>query len=240
MKTSLFIEDKIDRLPKGYIFTYVDFLTQVNKREAVIKHLNRMVKQGRLSKLSKGKYYKPQETKFGSLLPEQYQIVKDLIGKRNKLTGYITGYSYFNSMGLTTQVSNIIQIAMNETRPSIKRGMYKIMFVKQKNHISKENIPLLRLLDTLRFIKKIPDSNINSSCLIMKDILKDLNTDEISLVQKLSMKYSPSTRAILGALLESNGQNILESLKESLNPITQYDLGISEKVLPTIGSWKIV
>lgn len=240
MKTSVFIEDKIDRLPKGYVFTYGEFLTKVNKREAVIKHLNRMVKQGTLSKLSKGKYYKPQETTFGALLPEQYQIVKDLIEKNNKVTGYITGYSYFNSIGLTTQLSNIIQIAKNETRPSTKRGIFKIMFIKQKNLINKDNIPLLRALDAIRFIKKIPDADINNSCLIIREQIKHLNSDEIKLLQKLALKYPPSTRALLGALLESNNQKLLDSLKDSLNPITKYKLGISREVLKNLNNWNIV
>jgi hypothetical protein len=240
MKTSVFVEDKINRLPKGYVFTYEEFLTQVNKREAVIKHLNRMVSLGKISKLSKGKYYKSQKTQFGDLLPEQRQIVKDLVEKNNKTIGYITGYSYFNYLGLTTQISNIIQIAKNETRPSTQRGLFKVSFIKQKNLINKENIPLLRLLDTLRFVKKIPDTNIDTSCVVLKKILKDLNSEELVLIQKLSMKYTPSTRALLGALLEANKQKVGESLKQSLNPITQYDLGISKKALPTINNWKIV
>ena len=240
MKTSVLVQDKISCFPKGYVFTYVEFCTQVSKKEAVIKHLNRMVERGDISKLSKGKYYKSQETIFGTLLPDQYQIVKDLIGKRDNITGYLTGYSYFNSMGLTTQVSNVIQIAKNETRPATKRGSFKILFIKQKNLINKENIPLLRILDALRFIKKIPDTNIDTSCVIIKKILKNLNTNELFLIQKLALKYPPSTRALLGALLELNNQKIVGSLKKSLNPITQYNLGISEKTVPTINNWNII
>jgi hypothetical protein len=52
MKTSDYIRNKINRLPKGYVFTYVDFVTDVNKREAVIKYLNRMVSSGEINKLS--------------------------------------------------------------------------------------------------------------------------------------------------------------------------------------------
>ena len=51
-----------------------------------------MVAAGKINKLSKGKYYKPQESIFGALLPEQYQIVKDLLEEDDKRIGYITGY----------------------------------------------------------------------------------------------------------------------------------------------------
>jgi len=36
MKTSDYIAFTIDRLPKGYVFTYSDFTTEENKKEAVI------------------------------------------------------------------------------------------------------------------------------------------------------------------------------------------------------------
>jgi hypothetical protein len=73
MKTSEYISFTIDRFPKGYVFTYSDLTTEVNKKEAVIKALNRMVASGKISKLSKGKYYKPENTPFGNLQPNQSQ-----------------------------------------------------------------------------------------------------------------------------------------------------------------------
>jgi hypothetical protein len=32
MKTTDYISNTIDRLPKGYVFTYTDFTTEVNKK----------------------------------------------------------------------------------------------------------------------------------------------------------------------------------------------------------------
>jgi len=84
MKTSEYISFTIDRLPKGYVFTYADFVTKVNKKEAVIKTLNRMAESGKIDKLSKGKYYKPENTPFGKLEPSQAQTVKDLMENDGK------------------------------------------------------------------------------------------------------------------------------------------------------------
>jgi len=121
MKTTEYIKTKIDRLPKGYVFTYNDFLSDLNNKEAVIKALNRMAIAGKIDKLSKGKFYKPENTIFGKLQPSQEQIVKDLLESDGKTIGYLTGYSIFNQFGLTTQVSNTIQIAKNDTRPTFNR-----------------------------------------------------------------------------------------------------------------------
>ena len=242
MKTSYYIEDKINRLPKNYVFTYTDFLTEVNKREAIIKHLNRMAQSGKINKLSKGKYYKPQESVFGILLPEQYQIVKDLLEEDGKRIGYITGYSVYNNLGLTTQVSNTIQIGKQQTRPKLKRGRFIISFIKQKNTINKENIPLLRLLDVIRFIKKIPDATVNKSCKRLLVLLNGLSNDEQVQIIKLAFKYSPGTRALLGALLSSieiKEEGWLNELFESLNPITTYGIPVSKDVLPTSKYWYI-
>jgi hypothetical protein len=240
LKTSDYIRLKIDRLPKGYIFTYENILTEVNKKEAVIKSLNRMVASGAIKKLSRGKYYKPESTVFGVLLPDQYQVVKDLLEKDDKLIGYITGYGVYNQMGLTTQVSNTIQIGKNEPRPFIKRGMYKISFTKQRNNITRENIPLLQLLDAIRYIKAIPDTTIDASCKRIMAIIKSLTADDQSLLVKLAVKYPPSTKALLGAMMEALLLDLrFEVLRKSLNPITVYKLSVSRSVLPSAENWNI-
>ena len=240
MKTSEYIAYTIDRLPKGYVFTYIDFVTEVNKREAVIKALNRMSNLGKIVKLARGKFYKPENTVFGNLAPIQSQIVKDLLENGGKLIGYLTGYSIYNKLGLTTQVSNIIQIGKNEIRSSFKRGRYTIAFVKQKNIIIRDNILLLQILDAIRYIKKIPDTTNAIACKRFLGILNDLQEkDKITLV-RLALKYPPATRALLGAILEEKGDGLLaDPLKKSLNPITVYKLSGVNELLSTVEKWNI-
>lgn len=240
MKTTDYIESKIARLPNGYVFTYLDFITGVNSKEAIIKALNRMVASGKIAKLSKGKFYKPESSEFGNLQPNQYQTVKDLLDNDGKSIGYLTGYSIYNLLGLTTQVSNIIQIGKNEVRPAFKRKLYKIAFVRQKNTITKDNIELLQILDALRYIKKIPDVSITSALIRFLAILKGIPANDKIRMVKLALKYPPSTRALLGALLDENGNSELtEPLKNSLNPITVYELTGINKVLTTTEKWNI-
>ena len=149
-----------------------------------------MVASGKIAKLSKGKYYKPENTPFGNLQPNQAQVVKDLLEENGKITGYLTGYSIYNQLGLTTQVSNTIQIGKNQIRPNFKRERYTISFIKQKNTITKENIPLLQLLDAIRYIKKIPDANIESSCKRFLAIIKNFTEKEINTLGSLGVKIS--------------------------------------------------
>jgi len=67
MKVSDYVATNAGRLLKCHVFTDADFDTGVNKKEAVIGTLNRMVASGRIAKLSKGKYYKPENTTLGNI-----------------------------------------------------------------------------------------------------------------------------------------------------------------------------
>ena len=241
MKVAEYIYNAIDRLPKGYVFTYADFNTEVNQKEAVIKALNRLVASGKIAKLAKGKYYKPESTPFGNLQPNQAQVVKDLLEDNGKIIGYLTGYSIYNQLGLTTQVSNTIQIGKNQVRPNFKRERYTIAFVKQKNTITKENIPLLQLLDTIRYIKKIPDASIIDSCKRLLAILKKIEGKEMNTLVRLALKYPPAARALLGALLDQLQKGkAAEPLFKSLNPITKYKITGATKALSTVDKWNII
>lgn len=241
MNVSKNIEKTINRLPRGYIFTYSDLQTGVKTREAAIKALNRMAAGGKIVKLAKGKYYKPETTPFGNLQPAQAQVVKDLLEENGKTVGYLTGYSIYNQLGLTTQVSNTIQIGKNQVRPGFKRERYSISLIRQKNTISKENIPLLQILDAIRYIKKIPDATIESSCRRLLSIIKDLPEQDKSTLVRLALKYPPATRALLGAILDTVQKKRLNgTLYRSINPITKYKLTGAAKVLPAAGKWNIV
>lgn len=240
MKITDYIAYIIDRFPKGFVFTYADFNSEVSQKQALIKALNRMVISGKIAKLSKGKYYKPETTPFGDLLPNQKQVVKDLLEEKGKINGYLTGYSIYNQLGLTTQVSNTIQIGKNEIRPSFKRDRYTIDFIKQKNNITKDNIPLLQILDAIRNIKKIPDTTITNSCIRFIAILRQLNEKNLLLIMRLANKYPPATRALLGAMLDELKSTKTETLFNTLNPITKYKLAGAFSVLSTAEKWNIV
>jgi len=241
MKVTDIINNKINRLPVGYVFTYNDFNIKAENIEALTKALGRMVKEGRLRKLSPGRFYKPRFTDFGELKPEIYQVVKDLLEKNGKITGYLTGYSVYNQLGLTTQVSAIIQIGTNELKKSIKRGMYKIRFIKQPNRITKENIPMLCILDAIRNIKEIPDTSVDQSCKILSSLIKKINKSDLETFIRFAKKYNPATRALAGAIIEKCfGIKVAEPLFISLNPSSSYDFGISENILPNKIKWNII
>ncbi len=240
MKVTDIVINKINRFKSGYVFTYDDFDLPVNKIQALKKILSRLVASGKIARLAKGQFYKPENSIFGILRPAEYQVVKDLLEEENKIIGYLTGLSIYNRLSLTTQVSNTIQIGTNKERKTKTRGKYRIRFIRQKNTITKENIPLLQILDSIRFIKKIPDADVTNSCKRIISILKELNeTDRLS-IAKYALKYNPGTRALTGAMLEQiDGSLITESLYRSLNPATVFEFKISKEFILENDKWRI-
>ena len=92
----------------------------------------------------------------------------------------------------------------------------------------------------IRYIKKIPDSTIESSCKRLMAIIGDLQKSEKKTMVRSAEKYSPFTRALLGALMESSGNEPMTgNLKKSLNPITSYKISGIDKILSSSGNWNI-
>lgn len=240
MKVNEYMTKKIDQLERGYVFSYSDVIKQPEDKEAVIKALNRMVVAGKLTKLSKGKYYKAEETIFGTLEPDFYQMVKDLLEENNNVTGYLTGYSIYNKLGLTTQVSNTIQIGKNEIRPSLKRGRYTISFIKQKNEIKRDHVPLLQILDAIRYIKEIPDTTPYASFERLAALVESIENKDKEKLTRLVFKYPASTRALTGLMLEMSGdKKLADRIKLTLNPITIYKMPYISKYLVASANWNI-
>jgi hypothetical protein len=234
------IRNTIATFEYGFVFTPADFPVDLRKQATVNRVLNNMVAAGQIRRASKGRFYKPKMTEFGELPLNICQLVKDLIEKNGKTVGYLTGYTAFNELGLTTQVPFALQIGVMNEKMAIKRNYYRISFIKQQNEITKENIYLLQLLDCLRFFKNIPDSMPNETCRRLFLLLKKLDKQQREEIKKLSLKYTPQATALLGAILETlNPKEDTNEMYNKLNPQTFYKLGISDNILSNQKKWNI-
>lgn len=241
MPLSKNIVNEIRAIPEGVVFDYSFFNVPKSAELALAKTLSRLVEANTIERVAKGKYYKPRNTAFGQLKPAEDEIIKAVTQKAGKITGYLTGQALYNRMGLTTQVPNIITIATNQVLPPKQIGAYKIKYSKRKAQITEKNIPLLQLLDALKDITTIPDAEVNSSFLLLLNRIKGLQPDEKKQLVKEVEFYNPATRALTGALFEQYipGFNI-NFLRNSLNPLSKYKIGISEGTLSNKSNWNIV
>ncbi len=233
------VRQQIGSLPEGVVVTASDFELPRQYRATLIKALNQFEYAGVLKKVSKGKYYKPRQSRFGEMKPSESETVKDFLKKGNRTIGYITGTRAFSGLALTTQISSDILIGTPVARRPLQRGPYKISFLLQPNPISPKNIPLLIILDSLRLIKEIPASTPEEALPRIIAWINNLSANEQKRLASLALKYRPYVRALTGAILEYLGCPFFD-LQESLNPLSRYHLDISESILPTSTKWNIV
>jgi len=240
MKTTDNVANSVIRFPKGYVFTASSFGDEVKSVDAVRKALNRMADAGKITRLSKGRFYKPEQSPFGVLPPGSDEVVKDLLACHGRLTGYLTGLSVYNALKISTQVGRVIQIGRNDVRPPLQRGVYRILFLKQKNRITPENISLLQLLDCVRTVKKIPGTSVEDACVRLRALVAERTEGDRRTLVRLAMKYPPATRALLGGLLgEPVDRELSARLMESLNPLTTYCIPGTGRVLKNVDVWRI-
>ena len=231
------IRSYIDTVEKGKIFTYADL--PVANKSAAAPVLSRMESRGDIKRLSKGKYYKPKEGMFGDLLPTDTEVLRSYMKQMDN--AYITGLKAFNSMGLTAQVPNMVSIAGSASARKIQIKNLNIEVSKIKASIKPNEIWLAQMLDAVDKIKKIPDTTPDEIVRYAKKNVEAISKEQKERLAVLAKEYRPRTRAIMGAILSELGEwEKSYMLKETLNPLSSYKVGLSENVLKEKSKWKIL
>lgn len=235
------IRKRIQQLPKGKTFGYGDLRIAKEDYTTAAKALERLQKEGLIKKVSKGVFYKPEQTVFGELKPDYGELLRPYLFKNGKRVAYETGTSLYNRLGLTTQMAFRIKIASRGKRININRENLKADAVKSYAEVTDSNWETLGLLDAFKDIKKIPDCSVAQAINRLRAIVKELNEMQTACLLKYALRYPPRVRALVGAILENLGSKAqgIEKLKESLNPLTTIKLGVKESELPTKSNWYI-
>lgn len=241
MKVTDKITSNLGQYAAGEVFTISDLDLQPVEYVAAVKAIGRMVQDGRINRVSTGRYYKPNNTVFGELKPSEDELLRTYLFENGKRIAYITGALLYNRLGLTTQVPRIVQIASRDKRVTGRVGNLQIKGVKSYVDVTDANYTLLGLLDALKDFREISDRETSSALTRLRSLLKNLKPDDLWELLTISLKYPPRARALAGALLEANGKSekTTAELAASLNPLSTYQLGISSSELPTASSWKI-
>lgn len=234
------IASQIKQFPLGKTFGYKDLNITTNQYVTAAKALERLQKKGIIKKVANGKFYKPESTVFGELKPSETELLKPYLFEGDTRIAYITGASLYNQMGLTRQVTSKIKIASRGKRIYVQTGNIKATPVKSYVEVTNDNYRQLGFLDALKDINIISDLDQKSAVVILSNMLKEMPNKKLAETIKYALVYPPRTRALLGALLENMAKNeLIQVLKESLNPFSEYKTVIS-KQLPTGKNWNLV
>lgn len=223
----------------GQVFGYRDLPDYIDAPLAVAQAMSRMVSVGRIMRLSKGKFYVPQEGILGPRKPSDSALIRSVLYDGRRLQGYVTGQALFNRLGLSTQVPRTITVAVEGGRREKDFGTIRIKTVPSRFPIREAEIPLFECLDVLRGIKSIPDANTNQVLRTMQEKVFSLSGAARAKLVRLASRYdTPQVRALLGLILDAGGQDA-ETLRKTLNPTTIYKLAIDKEAWPLAKEWNI-
>lgn len=145
-------------LMENYGYSEPIFLNDLSieglSENAVRQSVKRLVASGFLERYDNGIYYIP---KHGGLLGKSYLdpsmvIIRKYVENQSDKYGYITGLSFANQLGLTTQMPAVIEIVTNRESTNgrmLMIGNQKVRVKKSSISVSEDNAELLQLLDAI-------------------------------------------------------------------------------------------
>lgn len=150
-------------LLENYDYNEPIFLNELSieglSENAVRQSVKRLVANGFLERYDNGIYYIPKQ---GGVLGKSYLdpflvIMRKYVKNKSETYGYITGISFVNQLGLTTQMPAIIEIVTNKEATNgrvIMVGNQKVRIKKSSVTVSDNNAELLQLLDGISQAEK--------------------------------------------------------------------------------------
>ncbi|MCL6272198.1 DUF6088 family protein [Sansalvadorimonas sp. 2012CJ34-2] len=239
------VDKRISRWPDSKVFRLQDFEEYRDNPKAVSEALSRQVKQDKVIRFSKGRFYKPKVTRYGKVRPGQEAFVEAFLfrssRKKREQVAYITGASLFYEWGLTTQVPSRVQMA--STEGSFEQTVKGVRISAKKSSVDKLNenrVLVLQVLDVVKSFKTIPDADTANIVRVLKSYVNKFNKSAIREIEAIAVKYyRPSVQAFMGALLEDTLEYKSKKLKENLSPLSQYKMGVDSNLIKNTEAWQL-
>lgn len=152
------------------------------------KAISRLCKEEKLIRFEKGIYYIPTDTLLGkSKLDRKKVIIKKYINDGKSNIGYYSGTTFMNMLGLTTQMSNKMEIYTNNEPTRFREvpvGNQNVLVRRSRTKIDNSNVATMSFLELMNFT----DASFYDS--ERKEILsKYISKNQIT--RKAISKYAP-------------------------------------------------
>jgi len=230
------VRSRIARGGEDRLWTYRDFIDLPGL--AVAATLSRLARNRHIRRVRKGVYYVPRVTRFGTTSPDPSNVAGAVLTSRG-IAWKPSGPAAYNRLGLTTQVSPATTFAVSRKARLVYAGSETRLKVRPAATVRGSSADELAVLDALRDLRWIPDTTPER---VLAKIGELFRTRRVSFerVVRFARKEPPRVRALLGAIGSAIGarRKILGGLKESLNPLTHFSLGLSGK-LDNAREWNI-
>ncbi|MGQ7944411.1 DUF6088 family protein [Flavobacterium sp. WC2509] len=188
------VEELKKQLERGKVYRRSD-LAKWSK--SVDRHLDVLLKEDTLQKLSQGLYYFPEETTFGQTPPEDEVLVRSFLKDDRFL---LTSPNAYNSLGVgTTQLYNQRIVYNHKRHGEFKLGNKKFSF-RVKPHFPKKVTQEFLIVDLVNNLETLAEDQ--------KEVLKNLSAKvrlmDAEKIQESVMEYgNAKTKKIFESLLSS-------------------------------------
>ena len=166
------------------------------------KQLSRYNSQGILEKYSQGVYYIPKETILGiSTLSIDDVINRKYITNDNDIYGFYSGLSFYNKLGISTQVPFVYEIVTNKEKSRVREitlKNQKIILRKPYVKINKNNYLENQFLD---FINNANSNGLRDNIGVLKKYIKDNNLNKNVILDLITYYPSKTSKKLIESRL---------------------------------------
>ena len=191
---------------------------------AYYKTLERMCKSRKLVKAAKGTYYIPKASRFGTIPLSEEEIISAFTKAES---GTIVGYSLYNQLGITTQISKATEVlssALDSQTKTIRNVVVHYLPLRYTEAVKQT----VQALDVLQNIEHIQEINYRALVSYTKSIADnyDQSVFEEVIVKR---KYPKATIAFLQSILDYYGKE--NQLNKYLSSLSTYKYPRMEELL---------
>ncbi len=169
---------------------------------AVRQAVKRLVATGFLERYDNGIYYIPKQ---GGLLGKGYLdpflvIMRKYVKNKTETYGYITGISFANQLGLTTQMPAVIEVVTNREATNgrmVTVGNMKVRIRKPAVPVSDNNAELLQLLDSIGQAEKYTELPMEETIDTMTSYVKEKGFTKRQLAEVSSILTGATAKKLI-------------------------------------------
>lgn len=194
---------------------YKETLSECISEAAYYKMLERMYKNGELGKAAKGIYYIPNVSKYGILPPSEKQIIEAFTQNE---TGTIIGYTMYNNLNLTTQVSKTVDVLSSALEGATKT-VRNVVIRQAQLEYSEEVKKMICGLEVLQNFYEIQDINYSVFIDFSRQLASSYQNEVFEMVIS-KVSYKKSTISFLQEILKY--YNVPNNLEQYLSSLSIY------------------
>ena len=189
------LEELKKHLKRGQVYRRDD-LAKWSK--SVDRHLDALVEQDTLQKLSQGLYYYPKLSAFGKTPPEEEVLIRSFLKDSRFL---VTSPSTYNSLGVgTTQLYNERTVYNHKRHGEFKLGNRKFSF-RMKLHFPSKVTQEFLIVDLLNNLESLAEDPAE----VLKNVALKVRTMDTRKLKRDVSKYgNAKTKKILAPFIESS------------------------------------